>query len=350
LAATHGWGAWSLVAQQIVLWVCKLTWVTLRAGARVKLMFRFSEVRDILIFGANNIGATLADYISRNIDNMIVGGVLGATMLGYYAMAYQMIRIPDMLISGPFYYYIFTALSRAAHAGDRAEIQNLAKAGLRLGSAALAPLFCGLALTSDLAVGVVLGPKWVGAIGVLRWLSAAGFGFCLCSIMAAMLTGLGRAGLQLRLALMLSLATIVTVGGAVRFGLVPVAAALACGVACVCVYYLDQLARDLKASRSGLALALAPAAIGCAVLCGVVFAVRQVLAGQPRALILFAALTAGALAYLAVMLVIARKRLIADARAFSRIQNDSHAATAAQGDEAEVVTPAQAEAALSAAG
>jgi PST family polysaccharide transporter len=347
LAATHGWGAWSLIAQQLVLWVCKLAWVTAKAGAKVRLMFRFGEVREILAFGANNLGATLADYVSRNVDNMIVGAVLGATSLGYYAMAYQLIRIPDMLISGPFYYYIFTALSRAAHAGDRRAIRDLAKGGLRVFATLLAPLFCGLALVADLAVGVVLGPEWTGAIGALRWLSAAGFGFCMCSVMAAMLTGLGRAGLQFRLAVALSLATVVTVGGAVRFGLEPVAAALACGVALVCGYYLDQLARDLKAARLSLLAGFAPAAVGCSALTAAVFAVRELLAGHAPWVVFLAALAAGAVAYAAVIWGLARRRLLADARAYARVHSD-----AAHLDQAEreIVTPAQAEAALSPAG
>ena len=324
-AASHGWGAWSLVAQQLVLWLCKLAWVSLRAGAQIRLMFELSEVRGVLAFGANNLGATIADYVSRNVDNMIIGAVLGATTLGYYAMAYQVIRIPDMLISGPFYFYIFTALSRAAHAGEREAIGELAAAGLRLGAAALAPLFCGLALTADLAVALVLGPKWLGAIGALRWRAGAGFGFCICSLMAAMLTGLGRAGLQLRLSLALGLATIVTVGGGVRFGLTPVAAALACGVGLVSAYYLDQLARDLKTPRRRLAGALAPAALGCAALAVVVAAVRLLLRREPPVVVLAGAVPAGALAYAAVIWSLFRHRLLADARAFARAQADSPA-------------------------
>jgi len=345
-AATHGWGAWSLVAQQLVLWVCKLTWVMARSGAKVRLMFRFAEVREILAFGANNLGATIADYASRNVDNMIVGAVLGATTLGYYAMAYQLIRIPDMLISGPFYYYIFTALSRAAHRGDRRAIHALAKGGLRLFATALAPLFLGLALVADLAVGVVLGPKWVEAVAALRWLSAAGFGFCMCSVMAAMLTGLGRAGLQLRLAIALSIATVVTVGGAVRFGLGPVACALACGVTLVSGYYLDQLARDLKAPRLDLLAAFGPALAGCAALGAAVVGVRRLLADQPPLVVFLAAVAAGALAYLAVAFMLARHRLLADARAFARAQSDPAPAV----PDEEMITPAQAEAALSPAG
>lgn len=342
-AAASGWGAWSLVAQQLVLWVCKLTWVTLRAGARIHLTFRFDEVRSVLAFGANNLGAMLADFVSRNLDNMIVGAVLGATMLGYYAMAYQVIRVPDMLISGPFYYYIFTALSRASHARDRTAVRRLTEGGLRLGSATLAPLFCGLALTADLVVPLVLGPKWLPAIGALRWLAGAGFGFCICSLMAAMLTGSGRAHLQLRLSILLGVATIVAVGAGVRFGLRPTAAALACTVGVVSLVYIDQLARDLRTSRLALLSAFGPAATGCAALTAALLCARYLLRRQPADVVFMAAVAAGFAAYAAVTWTLSRRQLLADARAFAHAQEDGApsetAETRASADSPEL-TPA----------
>jgi hypothetical protein len=74
--------------------------------------------------------------------------------------------------------------------------------------------------------------------------------------------------------------------------------------------------------------------------------VRRLLADQAPLVVFLAAVAAGALAYLAVTFILARHRLLADARAFARAQSDP--ATPAADEE--IVTPAQAEAALSPAG
>jgi PST family polysaccharide transporter len=227
-----------------------------------------------------------------------------------------------MLITGPFYYYIFTALSRAAHLGDREAIQRLTQGGLRLGSATLAPLFCGLALTADLAVPLVLGPKWLPAIGALRWLAGAGFSFCICSMMAAMLTGVGRANLQLRLSMVLGAVTIATVGAGVRFGLTPTAAALACGMALVSLFYIDQLARDLKMRRRALLAAFRPATLGCSALIPVTLAVRYLLRREADVIVFVAAMLVGMVAYAFVVWPLARDQLLADAKAFANAQED----------------------------
>jgi PST family polysaccharide transporter len=331
-AATHGCGAWSLVAQQLALWIAKLTWITSRGGAQIGFQFRYSAVRELVTFGANNIGSTIADFVARNVDNMIIGGVLGAERLGFYAMAYQVIRLPDMLITGPFWLYVFTAMSRAAHQGDRAAIRDLARAGLRLSAALLAPLFLGLALVADLGVVVTLGAKWSGAVGPLRLLAAAGFGFCICSMVASILMGLGKAALQFRLSTAQGITTIVTVGSAVWFGLEPASGALACGVWMVGFYYLDQLARDLKTSRASLLTALAPALAGCVALAAAVLGVRELLHAAPPGVRLAGAIPAGAAAYVAVIWALARRQLLADARLFGR----AHADARASGSEAAV--------------
>jgi PST family polysaccharide transporter len=328
-AALAGWGAWALVAQQLVLWLCKLAWVTSRAGAPIRLHYRFEEAKSLLTFGAHTIAAILADFVSRNLDSLIVGAVLGATTLGFYAMAYQIVRAPDMLISGPFYLYIFTAVARTASGASREAMQDLAAAGLRLGSVALAPIFVGLALVADLAVKLVLGDKWHDAIEPMRFLAGAGFFFCMCSIMATTFMGLGRTGQRLKLSIMLGVVVVGAVALVVRFGLQPVSAAAAGAMGVVCAVYVHTLAGGLKMSRRRLLTAFAPAAVGCVVMAGVVVAARAALANAPMLLEFVLMIGLGALAYGAVIWVMARRTLMADLRAFAHAQ--------ALGDQPEVV-------------
>ena len=318
-AALHGWGAWSLVAQQLVLWTAKVVWVTWKGRAAFGLYWRFGEARALMAFGVSTIGAILADFVSRNVDSLIVGGVLGVASLGFYAMAYQIVRVPDMLISGPLYLYIYTAMSRTV--GDASASANLAMAALRLGSVVLAPLFCGLALVADLAVPLVLGDRWYGAIAPLRLLSFAGFFFCLCSIMATTMMGLGRSKVQLAMSMLLAAVTIAVVAASARFGLPAVAAALAMGMGLVAAVYVGQLARVVAVPIGAPLAAILPAGSGLAVLVGCVLAARAALHGQPPFMVLGGAAAAGGVGYLAVLATF-RDRLMQDLRAFSSAQAD----------------------------
>jgi O-antigen/teichoic acid export membrane protein len=260
--------------------------------------------------------------VSRNIDNLIVGGVLGTTALGFYAMAYQVIRAPDMLISGPAYLYIFTAVARVANEAKPDALRGLAVSALRLGAAAFAPLFLGLTLTADLAVPVLLGPKWAGAIVPLQWLAAAGFFFSMCAIMATTLMGLGRTALQLRLGLVMGGATIVLVAAAAPFSVTAVSAALAGGIGAVCLVYVVSLARSLAMSPFSLLAAFAPAALGCAAMTIALTALRFVLTDVDTLAELALLVAAGGAVYAAVIWVTSWRRLLRDASAFANAQDD----------------------------
>jgi PST family polysaccharide transporter len=317
-AALNGAGAWSLVFQQLTLWACKFTWVNLNARPKIRAYFRPSEVKDLVRFGLHSIGANLSDFVSRNADNLIVGGVLGATALGFYAMAYQIVRVPDLIISGPLYLYVFTAVARAAHDGARGQAAELAVSALRLASSVLAPTFVGLAIIAPIAVALVLGDKWHAAAPVMTRLSAAGFGFAHCLVMGAILMGLGRSHLQLRMTMLAGATTITTIAVFSRFGVEVASAAIGTAVLLVMLAYLEVLARDLKIARLKLASAFAPAGVAVAAMAAAIWAATPWLAGLPPLARLAATILLGGAVYGGVILAIARRRLLADAKVFAR--------------------------------
>jgi O-antigen/teichoic acid export membrane protein len=314
-AAFNGAGAWSLVAQQLTLWACKFIWVNLNARPRIRAYFRPAEVRDLVRFGLHSIGANLSDFTARNADNMILGGVLGATAVGFYAMAYQIVRVPDLIISGPLFLYVFTAFARAA----RERAAELALSALRLTSMVLAPVFVGLAFISPPAVRVVLGQEWAAASPVLTHLTLAGFGFATCLVCGAIMMGLGRSQIQLRMALTSAVTTITLIALFARQGVETASLAVALGVAAVTVAYLSVLAHDLEIPLRRLAGAFAPAAVGAAALAGAL-----ALAGPPLSLLpdlsrLAAMIGLGAVVYSAVAATLGHRQFRQDLRAFSEV-------------------------------
>lgn len=314
-AALNGWGAWSLVAQQLVLWTCKAAWVVTASRLPIRLHCRPSEARELFAVGGHNIGATLGDFAARNLDNVIVGGVLGSLSLGYYAMAYQIIRVPDLVISGPLYLLIFSSVARAT-GGAGPQPAAIGLSALRLAAIGLAPVFTGLALTAGTAVALVLGPNWAPATGVLAWLCAAGFGFSINSVAAAALMGLGRSELQFRLALASAALTVAAVTATARFGVEVAGAAVAATTLVMSAAYLATLARVLRIAVARIAAALAPAAVGAGAMTITLILLREPLAGLSDLARLAAFALAGAAAYATAAGLMARRTLPADLRIF----------------------------------
>jgi O-antigen/teichoic acid export membrane protein len=242
-AALAGAGAWSLVIQQAVLWGVKAMWLLPASGFRPLMVCRPVLALPYLGFGLNSVGASLADFANKNLPTVIIGGLIGVAAAGHYSMAYQFVRVPEMIISGPLYLSIFASV--AQWGDNRVGTLPLALRGLRGVITVLAPLFCGLALVAHLAVQLLLGPAWTATGPILMLLAPAGFLLCVYGFIGAILLGLGRSEYQFTLVVLSGcfLATGTLIGA--RYGGEGVAAGFSSGAALALPAYLFVLSKQL---------------------------------------------------------------------------------------------------------
>ena len=73
----------------------------------------------MLAFGRNLTGYNVLNYLSRNLDNLLIGRYWGAQQLGLYSRAYQLLLLPLDQIVGPVDGVAVTALSRLATTPER---------------------------------------------------------------------------------------------------------------------------------------------------------------------------------------------------------------------------------------
>jgi PST family polysaccharide transporter len=309
-AALAGWGAWSLVVQQLVLWSVKAAWVVLASRFRPALAFVFAAAKPHLGFGLHAAAANVADFLGKSAPTLIVGGFLGVAAVGHYAMATQLIRVPDALVSGPVYLALFAAVSSKADNLEAAA--RLARQALRGIAVGIAPMFFGLAAVADLVVRIFLGHKWLGAIDVLVLMTPAGFLICVYSIVVASLLGLGRSAEQFHL----TLATGVVMNAGVLigapFGAAAAAAGLSAGAVLITPAYLWVLARGLNVPTRALAGEAAAPLAASAVMVAAVFAVRSAVGAWQDWAQLAVAVLAGAAAFAVTLGLLCGRRIVGD--------------------------------------
>jgi PST family polysaccharide transporter len=311
-AAMAGFGPWSLVVQQLFLWAVKAVWVTKAARFRPALVCRPSLAKPHLSFGLHAAASNVTDFVGKNAPTVIVGAILGVTEVGRYSMAFQLIRLPDSLISGPIYLAMFTAVARMGE--DLQGSAALASRGIRGVVGAVAPIFGGLAVVADLIVKLLLGPKWAGAEPVLGLLSPAGFFICFYSIISSVLMGLGHSKSQFRLTLLAA----VTTGAAAligsRFGLPGVAAGLSLAGLILSPAYVGALSARLGLKPLALASEIAAPLASAGLMMLAVAVVRSRIAHWGDASQLAAAVVTGVVAYATAMLLLSGRQLLADVR------------------------------------
>jgi PST family polysaccharide transporter len=131
--------------------------------------FDRNAARELLRYGTPLAGSAIVVFAVANVDQLVVGRVLGATALGFYVLAGNLATWPVTMFSAPVRNVAPAAFARLQH-DHRA---------MRTAFLAAAALLCAVALPVCLAIGgaatplirFAYGARWLPAAGPLLWLS-----------------------------------------------------------------------------------------------------------------------------------------------------------------------------------
>lgn len=172
IMAVSGFGYWALAGQQVALALSTLIITLVFVRWRPGRYRRDVPVRRFVKFGLEVIGAQALGYASKNIDTLVIGTTLGATPLGFYNRAYQLLALPLSQINAPATRVALPVLSRLQAQGER--FGNYLLAGQ---TAILHLVLAIFSLSGALAVpliDVVLGEKWSSVAPLFQILAVAG--------------------------------------------------------------------------------------------------------------------------------------------------------------------------------
>lgn len=291
-----GWGVWSLVAQQLALWICKVIVVTVGSRSRPHFVFCWNIIKENISFASRVTASSVISFIARNIDNVLIGAYMGTVTLGYYALAFQIIGLPAVIVSGPVYYTVFSGISEASRNGNSSPPHFLkALRGVLL---LCAPAMIGLAVTAPLSIPIILGNKWMPAVPLLISLAPLGLTQAMWAPISGVLVGFGRADLTLKLGSIGSAATIAAIIVGVLFSSTAVALGVS-AAAIVSLLFALRKALDLCKVSSEDALGSIGVPLVAALLMGCVVAgVQQTLfTALPLGVRLTMSIAVGILAY-----------------------------------------------------
>lgn len=130
------------------------------------------EARASLGFGASLTGSNLANFLSRNLDNVLIGRVWGSVQLGLYDRAYKLLLFPLSQITNPLSRVMVPSLSRLIKEPERYRSGYLAVMPLILFATLPGVAFAGA--MSDRLVPFALGEQWTGSAPIFSALAFAG--------------------------------------------------------------------------------------------------------------------------------------------------------------------------------
>lgn len=172
-------------------------------------------------YSASLLSFNVINYIGKNIDNLLVGKFLGATPLGLYSRAYNLMQLPVVNLTRILGTVMFPALSTLQKEPVRF------RRGWLLGTKTAVVLGTWTAIVTAVSatplVQVVYGSEWIPMAGALAILMAAVPAYILASNASPVFLALGETGLQFKLGLVTVTLRIASIVIGLQFGYVGVA-------------------------------------------------------------------------------------------------------------------------------
>jgi O-antigen/teichoic acid export membrane protein len=165
----HGYPRWALAGALAARFAGHAIGVLI-ADRRLPLgLPRLDAARDLSLFAVTVLGGRISDMISANADFVLVGRLLGSTSLGYYSMAWDLLRfVPDRV------YKVAGRVTLPAFCLLQDQPEQLAKAYLNFCdylARIVLPIVTCAAIAAPELITTIYGAKWAPAAVPMRLLA-----------------------------------------------------------------------------------------------------------------------------------------------------------------------------------
>lgn len=233
--SSSGLGYWSLFWQQLTVAVLALAFVAIFAGWLPRIPAR-APMKQFVRYGSALAGQQSLNYVVRNVDTVSIGALLGASLLGFYDRAYQLLMIPIGQFNAPLTRVAVPTLARLWNSNGAFE--RYLHVAQKVAAFVTVPFFALMIGLGEVGVVVIYGERWALAGVVLQVLAVGGIFRSLMQITYWAYLSSGRTGTMLRfdlIALPLLAGTIVC---GLPWGIIGVATAHSIGYA---IYWFTGL-------------------------------------------------------------------------------------------------------------
>ena len=307
ITALLGWGVWSLVLRSLIQAVMGsillILWAA-KSGRLPHFHFRRDDLKGYLSFGLFQMGEKSMNYLSSNVDSLIIGRFLGVEALGYYFLAFQLVKFPLSQINPVITRVAFPTFSKIK------EDEVLRRGFLKVTgmiSIIVFPLLAGMFLVAPVFVEIVYGSTWLPAITVIQILCVIGFIRSLGNPLGSLLLSRGRADIGFYWNVVVVMLMVVSSLIGVKWGIEGVA--LCSLIAFVFIrfpvsFYLLWFVVRMKVKPYLLAFVVP--LVGSVIMVAVVMALRQSWTTYPQTLNLIFQISIGALVYILLTFILDR--------------------------------------------
>jgi PST family polysaccharide transporter len=169
--AAAGFGYWALAAGTLASRLVETACICYASGWRPELAWPARQARGLLRYGLHVSGATLLWFAYDNSDFAALSTFGGMKVLGYYAVAFQLMKLPVQKVSTQINQVMFAVFCKLQ--GDRARIRDWFLRLTVLQTFVIVPALAGMALVAGDAIPLFFHARWSAAVGAIMVVTSA---------------------------------------------------------------------------------------------------------------------------------------------------------------------------------
>jgi O-antigen/teichoic acid export membrane protein len=265
---------WALVLGQVIKALVALLLSYTLVPGRPRFGWDGRIARELLAYGRFITGVTVVVYVTTEIDNVVIGKILGMQALGIYVVAYMLANLPATHLSKVISGVMFPAYSKLQD--DRSLLLHAYLETTRVVSTVAMPMAVGLAVLADELVTLVYGQEWRQAATVLPLLCVFGALRAVSSTNGYVFNAIGKPQIPFYVNLVkLGMIAALIVPMTRQFNLVGAAAAVTLpSIAMFAVSYI-VFAKTLQVRVLRMVAAIVPSVLASAIMASALLVTKQ---------------------------------------------------------------------------
>jgi lipopolysaccharide exporter len=189
--------AWALVFGLLAGNAARLIMSYVVHPHRPRISLDIGKAKELFGFGKWVLGSSILLFLITQGDAIVVGKLLGATMLGFYQMAYRISNVPATEITHVFSQVLYPAYSKLQDNVSR--LREAFMKGLQVIAFISFPVAGLIFILAPDFTKIFLGEKWLPMVPAMQVLAIAGLIRSLAAVSGHVFYAVGKPGIDTRL-------------------------------------------------------------------------------------------------------------------------------------------------------
>lgn len=195
--AFYGFAVWSLIARTIMNMTFRTIIVFFVSNYRPAFNLNIKVIKNLWRYSIDVSANGFLTYWMRNLDNLMIGKMLGQQSLGIYNIAYQIMLFPISSISNVIKDVLFPSFSSIKN--DINIIRSVYLKVIQTIALITFPILAGIAILSEPFVLIVLGEQWSSMISILPLLALVAIPQSILTVNGTLYLNTGRPDIPLKI-------------------------------------------------------------------------------------------------------------------------------------------------------